>query len=100
MPVMQQPIGSSPDAAAPAGAAALHYERSTGRRSIWRRLRPTPRVLIAVAVCLALAGSWGAWRLRLSMDEKSFNARATIDARGWFIYFTKPPTAASLRHLG
>jgi hypothetical protein len=32
------------------------------------------------------------------MDERAFNARATIDSGGQII-FSKPPTAASLRHL-
>ena len=89
---------AAPQAAGKVAAPLLNYARSRRFARLRRWLRPGSPVFFLLVLALAAGGTWGAWKLWLKMDERAFNARATIDSIGQIVFF-KPPTAAALRHL-
>jgi hypothetical protein len=85
----------------------LNYARPRRFARLRRWLGLGSPLSFVLILALAAGGTWGAWKWRLRADERAFKECASFGAgdflilkpgAGW-ITFSKPPNAASLRHL-
>ena len=91
-PVAQQ-------AAAGASAPTLNYAQPRRYARLRRWLRRGSPLFFVLVLALATGGTWGVWKWRLKADERAFNERTFAGPSAGWITFSKPPNAASLRHL-
>jgi hypothetical protein len=84
-----------------APAPTLNYAQPQRFARLRRWLRPGSPAFFVLVLALAGAGMWGAWKWRLKADERAFNERTFVGQpyNASWITFSKPPNAASLRHL-
>src|SRR6202035_776764 len=90
---------AAPQAAGVVSAPSLNYAPPGRFARLRRWLGPGSPVFFVLILALAGAGAWGAWNWRLKADERAFNERTCAGPYVGWITFSKPPNAASLRHL-
>lgn len=78
---------------------ALNYAPPRRFARVRRWMGPGSAGFVGLVLILAIAGSWGAWEWRLRADARAFEERTTAGPLAGWIMFTRPPNAASIRHL-
>jgi hypothetical protein len=88
-------------AAADASPPTLNYAQPRRFARLRRWLRPGSPLFFVLVLALAAGATWGVWKWRLKADERAFNERTFVGQpyNASWITFSKPPNAASLRHL-
>src|SRR5437764_500870 len=87
-----------PPAAGTVPARLLSYAPPRRGARLRRWLGPGALGFWVLVLLAAGAAAWGARKWMLRADERAFNERARTDSVGRAT-FSKPPDAASLRHL-